>query len=413
MPLYTRIKGNTEYETIGSPTIIDGVASNFSLVDYYKLNAKFLPGNSTWKFQTKIKFDYPGSDIRFAIYNETYKDWRSPKFEIQTTSSSKIKFKFGLSANGTSWNINNTYVSINYDYTSWYYFLCEFTGTEYVISYKKEGDSDFTVARTVTNSNHIYQDFSCTGLSFGCDMSSGSEWESYFPGQIDFNETCISIDDIMWFGKGFGRVKIRTSPFVTYNVVGNPTITDGIMSNFSVSKYAQIPMPNFSTSNSWEIVCKAKVNSLTTGYQIFYTSSANNPAIGLDIDKDGKLAAAIGNAAGSGWLITETGSWEGTKKTITLDTFFWTKLTFNGSRYTIYYSDDGITWEETIYYNSTSKISYDPSYNFNFGVSRNANAFVLKGEIDFKETYIKIDDEYYFKGKYKNETWKLRTLNSD
>ena len=184
---------------------------------------------------------------------------------------------------------------------------------------------------------------------------------------------------------------------VGYDVVGNPTIQNGIVSNFSTSDYLTIPAPNLSTANDWEIATKVNVPRLTDSYQVFFTGSANHPFVGVDIDGRGRLVAAIGNSSGNGWQILESSSsWLGTKKTVPLNTDFWTKITFNGSKYSIYYSADGENWEETIYYESTQKIYHDPTNIISIGIGRMHNSFVCSGSIDLKETYIKVNNELWF-----------------
>lgn len=187
--------------------------------------------------------------------------------------------------------------------------------------------------------------------------------------------------------------------FNNYTIVGSPTIENGIVNNFSTSNYLTLPAPDLSTSNNWEIATKVNIPRLTGSYQVFFTGSANHQFVGVDITSSGALLAAIGNSSGNGWQVMESSNtWKGTRKVIPLNTDFWAKITFNGSKYSIYYSDDGENWEETIYYESTQKIYHDPTNILSIGIGRMHDAFVCSGSIDLYQTYIKIDGKYYFNG---------------
>lgn len=183
-----------------------------------------------------------------------------------------------------------------------------------------------------------------------------------------------------------------------YTVAGNLTINNGIASGFSSSNYFTIPAPDLSTANNWEFVVKSKISAYTGGYQIFFTGSANHQYVGLDITSSGALFAAIGNSTGNGWQATESKTyWQGTTKTVPLNTDFWAKLMFNDSQYKILYSEDGIHWEETLYFNSTQKVYHDSTNILSFGINRQHNGLALDyGILDLNETYIKVDDRLLF-----------------
>lgn len=414
MALYVYTKGNVGYDKVGNPSLENGIASNFSLTDYYKLNRPFFPGKKPWKFQIKFKLDYPGSTARYALTNETLKDWRAPKLEVQTASSTQLQYKVNLSTNGSSWNILGSYSTIsNFDYTKWYYVKCEFTGTQYIMSYKKEGDADFTTSSTVTNSTPIYQDYTCTGISFGCDMSSGAQWVSYFPGQINLDETFIEINNEPWLStKSFRRVKVRNWKDIEYKEVkcmpvGNPTINNGILSDFTSSDYYKLSKGFYPGTNTWEFVSKAR----------FFSFSAKNTIISYRLSNTRNFQFGTTTTGTLNLYMSSNGSSvdlaNGVLSTLTvgLNTWYWFKLRFDGTKYELLVSEDKENWTIYITVNSSTPI-WGGTEN-SLGYNWTSYPEVLNGEIDLNDTYFKIGNDYWFNGNIDSETYTLRMKEDD
>lgn len=414
MALYVYTKGNVGYDKVGTPSLENGIASNFSLTDYYKLNRPFFPGKKSWKFQIKFKLDYPGSTARYALTNETLKDWRAPKLEVQTASSTQLQYKVNISTNGSSWNILGSYSTIsNFDYTKWYYVKCEFTGTQYIMSYKKEGDADFTTSSTITNSTPIYQDYTCTGMSFGCDMSSGAQWVSYFPGQINLDETFIEINNEPWLGtKSFRRVKVRNWKDIEYKEVkcmpvGNPTINNGILSDFTSSDYYKLSKGFYPGTNTWEFVSKAR----------FFSFSAKNTIISYRLSNTRNFQFGTTTTGTLNLYMSSNGSSvdlaNGVLSTLTvgLNTWYWFKLRFDGTKYELLVSEDKENWTVYITVNSSTPI-WGGTEN-SLGYNWTSYPEVLNGEIDLNETYFKIGSDYWFNGNIDSETYTLRMKEDD
>lgn len=190
---------NVGYTIVGNPTIENGIASDFSLDDYLKVSEVFAPGNNPWIQQVKFKLAYPGSVVRMAITNETKGDYRAPKMEMSTTSSTSLTIQVRIAGASGSWSILSANYPVTCDYNKWSYLWYEFTGTQYVIKFKQQGDASYTSVATKNSTDVIYQDPASTGISLGADISSGSQWVSYFDGQIDLKETFFSINNKVWF----------------------------------------------------------------------------------------------------------------------------------------------------------------------------------------------------------------------
>lgn len=409
MSLYTKMKGNVTYTIIGNPTIENSIASNFSLTNYCKLNTTFTPGIKPWKIQIKIKFDYPGIgvDKSMALFNETRGDYRSPKLEIRAYTTTTIRFKFNASANGSGWNIsgNNGWKVINYDYSKWYYFTCEFTGTQYLIKYRSEIDTNFTTILIVNNSNPIYQANDFTGISIGADISSGEQFVSYFTGSIDLNETYININRLAWFGDSFSRVKVRTG-LTKYTVVGSPTIENGIASNFSNNNYLELH--NFDPSKPFEL--RAKINTTQIGQRQVIYGVGTAGVLRFLIFTNGKIEMDLGTSTSSFNICTLQSS-----ITLSINTDYWVSLVFTGNKYIMSYSTDGDTFTELGSVNSTLLINNGNAFTVRIGIGVvSSTTTFFKGSIDLNASYIKTNNGYFFRGSHQNiNFWKIRDSHKD
>jgi hypothetical protein len=163
-------------------------------------------------------------------------------------------------------------------------------------------------------------------------------------------------------------------------VVGSPTITsDGVASGFSTTNYLQIPMPNLAQYNTWEIICKFKMNTVPeTGFVFTYASSKANQVVTQSVYNK-NLGIAIGNSTGTAWQVVESTA-HGTT-IIEPNKTYWSKIKFTGTSYDLMLSTDGVNYNLEYSYASTQNVSYDSSYNFNFGIARNPSVDVLNGNI--------------------------------
>ena len=179
-----------------------------------------------------------------------------------------------------------------------------------------------------------------------------------------------------------------------YEVVGNPTITDGMVSNFSSINY--ITVPAFSPSdNTWKIVTKFKLTDTTTNQVIFSNNYQPNRQIQLSV-QNSKLKVYIStNGTSSNLANGVFGTY-----TISADTVYWVKFEFTGSAYIISYSVDGITWTTDIIINSTATL-INVSNNMFFGKNTHPSfpEPLTNGSIIYlNDTYIEVNGQYWFNG---------------
>lgn len=178
------------------------------------------------------------------------------------------------------------------------------------------------------------------------------------------------------------------------NKVGNLTINNGIISNFSTSNYATLPS-NFSPSSfPWSIVYK-----ITTGIDVSieqFINSATNYGFGsVDLAiKNSKFMINLSSTS-SAWDIANetTGSY-----TVQTNTDYWVKLEFTGTQYILSYSLDGETYTPDITVANSTSIYQN--VNFMLGCDYTGTEFTgpFLGSIDLKESYININDQRWWSG---------------
>lgn len=174
---------------------------------------------------------------------------------------------------------------------------------------------------------------------------------------------------------------------VTY--VGSVADNQGVLSGFSSSNYAKIQNYFSPSSNTWEVVLKAKLSSIpASGTSSIMLAGLTDSYISLEISSAGKIQFLIGN--GSSWVVNTT---VGTTVFQT-NTDYWFKLGFNGTVYTVYSSTNGSDWTQEA--TATNSVSMS-NVTLVIGISKLLNNSFL-GAIDLKESYININGSRWWSG---------------
>ena len=179
-----------------------------------------------------------------------------------------------------------------------------------------------------------------------------------------------------------------------YNVVtyGNLTNNNGVLSGFSGSNYATIPLSFNPVQRPFEVVFKfAGTNGV-----IWNVGDLTTPRGHIDFEiYQSKLYA---EAAANSTLIW---SIDGVT-TLSPNTNYWVKLAYNGvDTYSLYLSTDGTTWntEGTV---TSSAFLADGSTEYNLiGVqaeNRGVITYPFDGSINLNESYINIDNIRWWQG---------------
>ena len=169
---------------------------------------------------------------------------------------------------------------------------------------------------------------------------------------------------------------------VGYDLIGSPTITNGIVSGFTTSNYLRTSMAfDFTQTNYEMVICAtphatasrrgAIIGSYGSGMVIYFTTTAiyYYPGTGVNgLQLNGTFDAS---------------------------TFYYVRAKCNNGTYSLEYSTDGVTYTGTVTGTGTSTLT---AKQLNFGYYSADGWDPLEGDIDMNNTYIKISDALWFRG---------------
>lgn len=184
---------------------------------------------------------------------------------------------------------------------------------------------------------------------------------------------------------------------VGYEVVGSPTITDGVVSGFSGGSNLQgnylktQSLPNF--NGDVEIVIKFKSESWASSTLMSWIVSGYQ--CGVSISSQGKSTCYFSRTAGD-----DTTLYINSNVTLTAGQDCYLKvIKTTGGTLTMYNSTDGVSYNQI---GTTTNTNYGtPTLSSYFRIGVNAGyhpGAPFNGSIDLNNTYIKINGEYWFRG---------------
>lgn len=173
---------------------------------------------------------------------------------------------------------------------------------------------------------------------------------------------------------------------------------DGILSGFSTLNTCFFRSGFNPQSNPWEIVFKVYITDLSKDNWVMggsNTAGQDCYGIAFGINSAGKLNT---------YLSSGTASWDiasnilGTS-VLSINTWYYIKLVFNGTQYIGYTSSNGIDWVTEFTITSSVIVS---QVDINRGIGccfyDTTNTGYLSGSIDLNESYIKINGNFWWKG---------------
>lgn len=370
-----------KYTKVGSPTITSGIVSNFSQNNYVSINSSINIKNIT--------------ETMFKLYIDTSIIGDNQNFYL-LQDGTKIQYYFNkyltYGVNMTIYvaGASHTSTSRNIPTDTWFYLKTTYNGT----TYKAFKSLDkITWEQIISFDVDLSSQTDSTSFRIGSNLY---ESTNRFYGSIDLNETYIKKNGELWFFRPcvnyikkdgtlvFADNRLYLAGPSNYTKVGSPTVTDGIMSGFSDSNYATAPYP---TTIPTKTEC---VINFTTGDTI--TGSSNQSILNfvdflnIEINTSGQLY-----------------TYDYTKKqrvgnvNLATNTNYYCKILFENNQKTLSLSTDGVNYTTFADFNDAWHVSLSGIIYFGKHPT-NANRF-FKGSIDFKKTYINIDDSLYFYGK--------------
>lgn len=184
-----------------------------------------------------------------------------------------------------------------------------------------------------------------------------------------------------------------------YNIVsyGTLTNTNGVLSDFSASNYATIPLTFNPVQHPYEIVFKVNTETMPTNANgiIWQTGDVLTSRGRLDLEVwEDKLYAELAANEDIVWNIDGV-------TTLSSDTDYWIKLTYNGvDTYGLYISTDSTTWTTEGTTTSNGFLG-DGTAEYNLiGVNLDEGGMTVPwfGSIDLNESYIKVNDINWWVG---------------
>ena len=356
--LFESVPYNVGYTKVGSPTIVNGVASGFSGSDYINVRGSYTSGND---FEENICFTtgstVSGNQELLCLKSSGY---FAHRILLQGNNTILVYYNDGTGRYlEVSYNTMQALTRYSVKCTCYDKVL---TATLYDNTGNQLATNTTTLANNLLSASNIF-------------IGSVGTASSYFNGSIDLNETYIKVNGVPWFGPGATKNLVPDG-----TVVGDVTVKDGIASGFSSSKY--IRASNFSTASPLEMVIRTKYNTFKSGVRYLFSFA------GLYILQDSANTIYCSIQKSDGTLVYPS------FQNLVSDTFYYLKLVYDGATLWAGTSTDGITYTET--YNQTLSL-YSRTGTANLGY-RNSGTTVWDGSIDLNNTYIKSGDTYIYRG---------------
>ena len=174
---FTATMSASDLTTVGSPTIVDGVASGFSSSNYLSIGT-FAP-TTPWEAVFRVKTPNTAG-ARYFLGNLGY-----GLVVGSTAATNKVGMKLFCSSNGTSWNLANIAAVGQLELDTFYYIRFGFSGTEYYIEYSSDGIT--YTGRSVSNSTtNIISSNLLIGIGYGSNY--------YWSNEVDLNNSYIKVN---------------------------------------------------------------------------------------------------------------------------------------------------------------------------------------------------------------------------
>ena len=181
-------------------------------------------------------------------------------------------------------------------------------------------------------------------------------------------------------------------------IVGSPTVSNGVVSGFSASKYITTPYLFVPSTNTWEIVVKVKTGALTAVNNILGAQTAfkTGMALYINTDLDNKLGLAL-SSNGTSYNIVAVNKALGSKL-YSANTVYYFKVEFTGSEYNAYYSLDGKQWTLDITVTSSANIIQSQPWTLGGGVIGGSASYYNTASVDLNGCHINLNGKRWWNG---------------
>lgn len=171
---------------------------------------------------------------------------------------------------------------------------------------------------------------------------------------------------------------------VGYNVIGNPTIVDGIVTDFSRTSYLRTNLQFDFSQTDYEFVIRATPHAVSTRNAAIVGTKTS----GLRIYFKQDVIECIPATGGATPLAV--------RGTFDVSSFYYVRLMRKGNVYTLDYSSDGINYTGTV--SVTNQQHLSSNLFLQFGYYGGDGWDPLDGSIDIAHSYIKGNGAIWFRG---------------
>lgn len=399
---------SNDFEIVGTLNIDNktAIASNFSNTNYIKYNNLIKYSEAlNWSIEFKVKINEL----------DHYQYWYNKHFHWGLNSSNKMVI-YNMKSTTGSTIISSTTGNTVFEKDQWYYVKLEYdsSSNKYRAYSKKNLEDEWTTEFEKTSS---YKLNDSSQIDIGSNIDNSSE---YMYGEIDLSETIITLDNvIVWRPYTKKSIKITSHDIIplTNNIlltpytkhVGSKDITTDNQYTNSLLTYndeqntisggkanSQLQFNNFDTNNkSFEFNLHIKTLERLEGTILDFNASY------------GMLLSLL--STGFRWaLSSNNGNWnildENLNCEILPNTDYYINISYNKEVYVLKVATDknftNIVTSKNI--SSTSNI-YNSAKQFvlmnRYKYQITANYF--DGILYLDDTYVKIDNEYYFAHEFK------------
>lgn len=256
MALYHSARGSVGYTIVGSPTIVDGVASGFSTSDYLH-TPEFPFGDNSFEGFTKITMPdtFPAYGQNTGIFATTA---NRCGILLSSTTTSQTGWRIGFYT-WTAAESSPTVLmpALDVEVSTVYYVRFGWDKTKYYIDVSTDKTNWISATRNASNVPIDTNQQFCLGNT--------DYYKRIFGGAIDLNNTYIKVNGQPWFG--ICPVEVKKHQImgpVGYTVSGSPSTENGVLKNVSRTNrvYTSLSLPNFETL---EVLIKAKKETTWKG----------------------------------------------------------------------------------------------------------------------------------------------------
>ena len=181
--------------------------------------------------------------------------------------------------------------------------------------------------------------------------------------------------------------------------VGGVTDNDGVVSDFSTSKYLKIK-ENFNPNYPWSVIFKFNLSNIPNSSNILL--GYNSSGIFKLTTFEGKIEFGVSTSA-SDWTIGQILS----EELLQPNTNYWVKAEFTGTSYDVYLSTDGSGYDLIGTINSSEAFTMPDELLIGMGGWQFNEVFT--GSIDLNETFI--TGYFLANGEYAQQTRKMSDAN--